>query len=504
MAVGWMGRYAARPFAPAQARWLLATEEASRKALVPEPFAAINRSLEALKRAFTSPKAQPQLWRLDPAAVLTVNVAGYLQEQSAEVPSSLCELALAEPERTLRLETLRALEVRRADVRPLAEWFEVRDAACATLVTDEDGVLGFLLMPRSGRHHPLTLEEARALRLLCDRISALLAVTASLARARRRESEALDEAERQRHAAQRALSVLGGQAERYRSFAESVARPLLGSVYSPAARMAVHELKRRAAGRAPLLLVPPIGVPSAAWAALAHLNSDHADGPFVVIDAGAETGRRCAWDDAEHSPVANARHGTLFIQDIHLLPLSTQQLVVSQLTDSAPQAEPRPARLIVACPYSLNQLLQQGRLDRSLQPLFQGPPLVLPPLRERAEDLRALILERVSRCVSPLTGQPLGVSRPALAALLEYDWPGNEGQLYDVLGRACDGCSGALVELSDLLAVGFPITTPPGFEPNVPTDTGHAGVSPGSPAAHRSETVMRRRPRSPRRRKTPR
>lgn len=499
MAVGWWGRRAARPFAPAQARWLLAAEEAAHKALVPEPASAINRSLEALKRAFTSPKAEPQLWRLDPPAVLTVNVAGYLHEQSAELPRSLCEVALAEPERTLRVETLRALEVRRAEVRPLVEWFEVRDAACATLITDEDGVSGFLLMPRSGRRQPLTLEEARALRLLCDRISALLAVTASLARARRRESEALNEAERQRQAAQRALSVLGGQAQRYRSFAESIARPLLGATYSPAARMALHELKRRAASPSSLLLMPPVGVPSAAWAALAHLHSEHADGPFVVIDAGADATRGCVWDDPERSPVASARGGTLFIQGIHLLPLHTQQHIVEQLTEAPPQTGLKPARLMVACPYSLNQLIQQGRIDRALQSLVQESPLVLPPLRERAEDLRALVLECVSRCVSPLTGQPLGISRPALAALLEYEWPGNERQLYDVLERACDSCSGAMVELSDLLAVGFPFSAPPGFEPNDAAVTVQSSTR-SAPPAHRTETGLRRRPRSPRRR----
>ena len=169
----------ARPLGPEQSRWLDAIDAASRSALQPEPDAAIRAALYQGGTSST-PGSRPELWRNDPKEVLSADIAGYLHVQKAEAPERIYELALAEPERTLRAETLRALEVRRPDVRPLLQWFDSRRAFSTTVVLDEDGPLGFILMPRGNRSAPMTLEEARAVRLLADRISALLAVSSAL------------------------------------------------------------------------------------------------------------------------------------------------------------------------------------------------------------------------------------------------------------------------------------------------------------------------------------
>ena len=195
VAIGLVARAVARPLGPEQSRWLDAIDAASRGALQPEPDAAIRAALVALGGTSADAGSRPELWRNDPKEVLSADIAGYLHVQKGEAPERIYELALAEPERTLRAETLRALEVRRPDVRPLLAWFDSRRAFSATLVLDEDGPLGFILMPRGNRHAPMTLEEARAVRLLADRISALLAVSSALARSRERELGAIARAD---------------------------------------------------------------------------------------------------------------------------------------------------------------------------------------------------------------------------------------------------------------------------------------------------------------------
>src|SRR5690606_24228755 len=114
--IGLVAQVLARPLGPARSRWLLAVARARPDVLVPEPNTAIVATLSALKTAFRSPKISPQLWRVNPPACLSVDVAGYLAEQPVKVPAKVYELALQEPEHTLRQETLAALQVKRADV----------------------------------------------------------------------------------------------------------------------------------------------------------------------------------------------------------------------------------------------------------------------------------------------------------------------------------------------------------------------------------------------------
>ena len=81
--------------------------------------------------------------------------------------------------------------------------------------------------------------------------------------------------------------------------------------------------------------------------------------------------------------------------------------------------------------------------------------MAIPPLAERAEDLRALVLDRLSRAGLRLRDEPLGIDAAALRLLSEHTWPGNEAELDDVLLRAAEVASGAAVTAADLAAIGF-------------------------------------------------
>jgi hypothetical protein len=285
--VGVLVRAVARPLGPERSRWLEAIDAATRAALEPEPDSALTATLYALGGTSASKTARAEIWRSHPGEVLSVDVAGYLHVTPGEPPNRLFDLALVEPERTLRAEVLKQAEVRRPDVRGLLAWFDARDAFSATIVMDDDGPVGFILLPRAGRTALLTLEEARALRGLADRISSLLTVTSALSRARERETiaqERLGTLEADRERLERALESRAG---RHRAAAERLAQRARGAAYAPASRTALDALERAGRSSSGIGLVTPPGVDPTGWAAHAHLASERAGGPFVTCDAGA-------------------------------------------------------------------------------------------------------------------------------------------------------------------------------------------------------------------------
>lgn len=457
--VGLIARAVARPLGPEQSRWLQAIEEASRGALQPEPDAAIRAALMAMRGTASTPDAHPELWQADPPEVLSIDVAGYLRIESGQAPARLYEIALAEPERTLRAEVLAALPVRRPDIRPLLAWFETRRAFSATLIVDEDGPLGFILLPKGRRQRVLSLEEARAVRLLSDRLSALISVSSALARSRQRQMEAQHRSDELESECRRLETILARDDERHRSYAALLARPVQKAAYSAATRLVIDEIERAARTRGAFAMEVPIGVDAGAWAALAHLAGPRHGGPFVTIDATASEEHDVArWQDDSRSPIVTADGGTLLLVDAAALPLAVQDAIAELMVQrvgrpSASSVQPTGIVLTVRAP--LEQLIAAGRLSRALATLCGPEAITLPTLAERPEDLRGIILDQLAALGLRLHGEPFGIEPAALQALLDHSWPGNELELRDVVSRAAANSAGTVVSLADLSGIGF-------------------------------------------------
>jgi transcriptional regulator with AAA-type ATPase domain len=457
--VGLLAQRIARPLGPEQSRWLVSIEAASRGALSPDPDMALSAALIALQNTAASGNARAEIWRQTPTEVLTVDVAGYLHVERADAPERLYELALGEPERTLRLDALAAVEVRRPEVRGLLAWFRARGAYSATVVCDEDGPLGFVLLPAQSRHSPLTLEEARALRALADRISSLISVSAALSRARERELAAQHRAEVFERECVRLTLAIGAQTARHRLPAERLAKRVRMTAFSPSARMTLDALTRLSRIDAPLALIVPPGVDAQGFAAHVHLESPRADGPFVTIDtADAETRDVSQWQDAERSPLVAADGGTLLVLGAAALPREVQEHLLQFLVARA-QSETasgvRRAGLVLGLPTAASALQDAGRLHEALAHRLEGRELALPTLAERAEDLRALVLEGLIRLRIGTQGEPLGIEPAALALLAEHDFPGNELELMGLLSRTSATAKTARITAQDLLESGL-------------------------------------------------
>ncbi len=486
IAVGIAARAAARPLAPEQSRWLDAIDSASRGALQPEPDSAIRAALEALRATGTAPGARPELWRFVPPQVLSVDVAGYLHVTAADPPASLTELALAEPERTVRAEALNAVQVRQPEVRPLLEWFRARNAFSATLVLDEDGPSGFLLMPRGKRTSSLSLEEARAMRILTDRISALLAVSSALARSRDRELEATERITSLAAERDHLTSVVAGIGGRHVADAERKARRVKATSYCPAARMALESIRKAARSAQPLALEVPNGCDAIGWAAFAHVEGTRPEGPLVVVcGTGSAEQSTAYWDDSATSPWRLAEGGTLVVTDVGALPAGIQ----SALAASANRRDPRPSPLgppwlLVTSGRSYGDLERHGSLSAPLARATRDRVIRTPSLAERAEDLRALLLDAATRSGLRTKGAPLGIDPGALRWLVEHPWPANELELDALMLRAALSCAGGAITAADLEGLGFcPLETTAALAPALPEDR-----------SVRRATLRRRRP----------
>ncbi|MBI5511837.1 MAG: sigma 54-interacting transcriptional regulator [Deltaproteobacteria bacterium] len=152
----------------------------------------------------------------------------------------------------------------------------------------------------------------------------------------------------------------------------------------------------------------------------------HVKGSFT----GADTDRQGAF--------AAAHHGTLFIDEVAELPLSVQaellraveQKAVRRLGDH--RELPVDVRLVVATHRDLAAAVRTGAFREDLYHRLSVIPILVPPLRDRPDDIVTLAEHFLAR-ESP----PRALGAAALEAVLANPWPGNVRQLCNTLRRAC-------------------------------------------------------------------
>ena len=460
LGVGALSRPLAKQMRPERGAWLDAIDDAHDAILRTDPEEALREVLVAMRAPAGHTGESPELWTFDPVRVLRIDAAGYAHERDAQLPDRLLDVASREPEATLRHEVLDALEVRRPDLRPLLKWFDDRGALLATVVTRAGEAEGILVIPRGPRSEPLSLEEARAMKRLADQLAAVChargALLRSLARERRlmeRIDEADDRVARLEHAA--AVDV-----QRHAGAATRLARPATVGVYAATSRLAYDALERRSRAGAPIALVAPSGVDPVPYLARAHLSGARAAGPFVLVDATSAREHDVErWRDPVSSPLALADGGSLVILDAGALPLDVQRIVARALAEKRPpweRADPLDVVLTITATAEPDALVEEGRLElvlaSRLGDAFESP-IHLPRLRDRAEDLRAILTDRLAREGLRVRGYPIGLDDRAYACLVEYPFPGEDAELASMVQRLVAGCSGAVVREADVVAL---------------------------------------------------
>jgi two-component system response regulator HydG len=246
-----------------------------------------------------------------------------------------------------------------------------------------------------------------------------------------------------------------------------------GIVSRDARMVPVIETIRRVAPTAATVLVSgESGTGKELVARAIHAESPRAPRPFVAFNAaalpetlaeaelfGAKKGAYTGCDRDRKGLFVDAHGGTVLIDEVASMPPSLQGklLRVIQEREVVPLGSSIPVpvdvRLIAATNVEPSQLLHGGVLRQDLYYRLAVVRIVLPPLRERVDDvplLAALFLDRFNETA----GMCKRLAPAALRILCAHDWPGNVRELQNVIERAAvmsraDEIGGADVRLED-------------------------------------------------------
>lgn len=221
---------------------------------------------------------------------------------------------------------------------------------------------------------------------------------------------------------------------------------------SPAFNRALGELQRVAKSELPVLLLGESGTGKELFARALHETSNHASGPFVVMDCsgltetlfesevfGYEKGAFTGAVARKAGLAETANGGTLFLDEIGDVPLSMQvkllRLIESGTYRRVGGLETLQAnfRLVTATHKPLERMVADGQFREDLYYRIAAFPLRLPPLRERSGDIALLVESLLQRSGG---GASLRIAPAALAAMEHYHWPGNIRELRNVIERA--------------------------------------------------------------------
>jgi DNA-binding NtrC family response regulator len=235
-------------------------------------------------------------------------------------------------------------------------------------------------------------------------------------------------------------------------------------VMAPVVRMG----KRAAASNIPVLITGESGVGKELLARAIQGASERAGRPFVTVNCGAipenlvesilfghVKGSFTGATDNHAGKFAEANGGTLFLDEVGELPLDMQVKLLRVLQEGEvdPVGAKRPVkvdvRIISATNKDLAKLVADGRFREDLFYRLNVFPIEAPPLRERKDDIPALVARFIARFNAEEGRSVRGASEATMQMLYDFDWPGNVRQLENSVFRAVILCEGELLQPED-------------------------------------------------------
>jgi DNA-binding NtrC family response regulator len=227
-----------------------------------------------------------------------------------------------------------------------------------------------------------------------------------------------------------------------------------GMISSEAAMRHVFELVERvAASDAAVTILGETGTGKELVARALHHLSPRRDRAFIPVNCSAiaetlieselfghEKGAFSGADRLRKGAFEEADGGTIFLDEIGELPVGLQPKLLRALEQGEVKrvGATRPlsvnVRIVSATHRDLRAQVRAGKFREDLYYRLCVIPIVLPPLRTRRSDVRALAEHFLARAAP--RGSPVRFSEEALAKLAAHDWPGNVRQLRNVVQRA--------------------------------------------------------------------
>jgi two-component system, NtrC family, nitrogen regulation response regulator NtrX len=214
------------------------------------------------------------------------------------------------------------------------------------------------------------------------------------------------------------------------------------------------QVERVAASETRVCILGETGTGKELVARTLHERSARASGPFVTLNCAAVPAELIESELFGHEKGsftgATARHagkfeqaegGTIFLDEIGDMPLSMQAKLLRVLEegeveriggDKSIQVD---VRVVVATHRNLETLVKDGKFRQDLFHRVYVFPVVLPPLRERLEDIPSLIEHFAGQVCAQNNWKPIPFSPDAVRRLQDYGWPGNVRELRNAVER---------------------------------------------------------------------
>ncbi len=276
------------------------------------------------------------------------------------------------------------------------------------------------------------------------------------------------------------MGALKGEVERLKKHAggKTTFADLVGS--SAPMQMVKRMGERAAKSSIPILITGESGVGKEVIARAVHGSSDRSGKPFVAVNCGAipenlvesilfghEKGSFTGATDKHLGKFQEASGGTLFLDEVGELPLDIQVKLLRALQESEidPVGSKRSikvdVRIVSATNRDLTLAVSEGRFREDLFYRLNVFPIEAPALRERRDDVPALVDTFVRRFNVEEGKSVVGASAETLALLTAFDWPGNVRQLENAVYRAIILADAPYLQPYDFPAISGIAAAPP-------------------------------------------
>ncbi|MGB9142463.1 MAG: sigma-54 dependent transcriptional regulator [Aestuariivirga sp.] len=257
---------------------------------------------------------------------------------------------------------------------------------------------------------------------------------------------------------------------------------------SPAMANVLRLGRRGAQSNIPILIEGESGVGKEMIARAIQGESERAGRPFVAVNCGAipenlvesilfghEKGAFTGATSRHSGKFQEADGGTLFLDEVAELPLDMQVKLLRAIQEGEidPVGSRKPVkvniRLISATNRNMIEMVKASQFREDLYYRLNVYPMMVPPLRDRKDDIPALVDHFITRLSAEEGRKVRGISPEALPMLQAYSWPGNVRQLENTIFRAIVLCESDILEIQDFpqiasLVEGYEIIVPPAPE----------------------------------------
>jgi two-component system response regulator GlrR len=239
---------------------------------------------------------------------------------------------------------------------------------------------------------------------------------------------------------------------------------------SPVFLAEVNKIGFAARSEATVLITGETGVGKDLVARGIHYLSRRVGKPFVPVNCGAIPGDLFENELFGHEPgaftgastsqtglIEEADGGSLFLDEVDSLPMTAQVKLLRFLQEKeyrrlgSTKTRRCDVRIITAMNTSPEAAVRSGRLRQDLYYRLNVIVLLLPPLRDRCDDIPQLAQHFLARYCGEMQKMVTGFSEKAMAQLMRYSWPGNVRELEHTIERAVIFARNGCLEPEDLV-----------------------------------------------------